>query len=103
MPSTHPDPLYSRAEIRILACSKCGNPMRLSQIEPAAPVMMCGRSNARSAIPASVFRSQSNVTCVLEQTVTLEMLALSAFQDAMCRFGWAAALRGGEVSQDVNL
>ena len=37
MPSTHPDPLYSRAEIGILACSKCGNPMRLSQIEPAAP------------------------------------------------------------------
>jgi hypothetical protein len=25
------------------------------------------------------------------------------FQDAMCRFGWAAALRGGEESQDVNL
>jgi hypothetical protein len=37
MPSTHPDPLYSRAEIGILACSKCGNPMSLSQIEPAAP------------------------------------------------------------------
>jgi hypothetical protein len=36
MPSTHPDPIYSRAEIGILACSKCGNPMRLSQIEPAA-------------------------------------------------------------------
>jgi hypothetical protein len=32
----HLDPLYSRAEIGILACSKCGNPMRLSQIEPAA-------------------------------------------------------------------
>jgi hypothetical protein len=37
MPSTHLNPLYSRAEIGILACSKCGNPMRLSQIEPAAP------------------------------------------------------------------
>jgi RNase P subunit RPR2 len=37
MPSTHLDPLYSRAEIGILACSKCGNPMRLSHIEPAAP------------------------------------------------------------------
>jgi hypothetical protein len=37
MPSTHPDPLYSRAEIGILACSKRGNPMRLSKIEPAAP------------------------------------------------------------------
>jgi hypothetical protein len=37
MPSVHPDPLYSRAEIGILECSKCGNPMRLSQIEPAAP------------------------------------------------------------------
>ena len=37
MPSAHPNPLYSRAEIGILACSKCGNPMRLSQIEPAAP------------------------------------------------------------------
>jgi hypothetical protein len=37
MPSTHPDPLYSRAEIGILACSKCANPMRLSLIEPASP------------------------------------------------------------------
>ncbi len=37
MPSSLPDALYSRAEIGILACSKCGNPMRLSQIEPAAP------------------------------------------------------------------
>jgi hypothetical protein len=37
MPSIHPDPLFSRAEIGILACSKCGNPMRLSHIEPAAP------------------------------------------------------------------
>ena len=37
MPSTHPNPLYSRAEIGILACCKCGNPMRRSQIEPAAP------------------------------------------------------------------
>jgi hypothetical protein len=37
MPSIHLDPLYSRAEIGILACSTCGNPMRLSQIEPAAP------------------------------------------------------------------
>ena len=37
MPSIHPDLLYSRAEIGILACSKCGNPMRLSHIEPAAP------------------------------------------------------------------
>jgi hypothetical protein len=36
MPSTHPNPLHSRSEIGILACSKCGNPMRLSQIEPAA-------------------------------------------------------------------
>jgi hypothetical protein len=37
MPSTHPNPLYCSAEIGILACSRCGNPMRLSQIEPAAP------------------------------------------------------------------
>src|ERR1035438_7982853 len=29
--------VHTRAEIGILACSKCGNPMRLSQIEPAAP------------------------------------------------------------------
>jgi hypothetical protein len=36
MASTHSDPLYSRAEIGILACSKCGGPMRLSLIEPAA-------------------------------------------------------------------
>jgi hypothetical protein len=37
MPSTRLKPRYSRAEIEILACSKCSNPMRLSQIEPAAP------------------------------------------------------------------
>jgi hypothetical protein len=37
MPSTHPNPLYSRAEIGILACSKCGTPMRLACIEPTAP------------------------------------------------------------------
>jgi hypothetical protein len=37
MPSTHLPPLFSRSEIGILACSKCGNPMRLSHIEPAAP------------------------------------------------------------------
>jgi len=37
MPSIHPDPPYSRAEIGILACSTCDNPMRLSHIEPAAP------------------------------------------------------------------
>jgi len=38
MPSTHhPDPLFSRAEIGILACGKCGKPMRLSRIEPGPP------------------------------------------------------------------
>jgi ribosomal protein L37AE/L43A len=37
MPTIHPETLHSRAEIGILACSKCGNPMRLSEIEPAAP------------------------------------------------------------------
>jgi ribosomal protein L37AE/L43A len=37
MPSTRPEQLHSRAEIGILTCSKCGNPMRSSQIEPAAP------------------------------------------------------------------
>ena len=37
MPSTHHLPLFSRAEIGILACPKCSNPMRLSHIEPAAP------------------------------------------------------------------
>jgi hypothetical protein len=36
MPSTDLTPLYSQAETGILACSKCGNPMRLSHIEPAA-------------------------------------------------------------------
>jgi hypothetical protein len=54
MPPTQLDPLHSRAEIGILACSKCGNPMRLSQIEPRL-VMMCALSNARSAIPACAF------------------------------------------------
>jgi len=37
MPATDSNPLYSHAEIGVLACAKCGNPMRLSQIEPAAP------------------------------------------------------------------
>lgn len=37
MPSTHLHPVYCCAEIGILACSRCGNPMRLSQIESAAP------------------------------------------------------------------
>ena len=37
MPSVQPNQLFSRAEIGILACSKCGKPMRFSCIEPAAP------------------------------------------------------------------
>jgi hypothetical protein len=37
MPSVHPDPLYSRAEIGILGCSKCRRPMRLACIEPSSP------------------------------------------------------------------
>jgi hypothetical protein len=37
MPSTQPNTLFSRAEIGILACSKCANPMRLSRIEPGEP------------------------------------------------------------------
>jgi RNase P subunit RPR2 len=37
MPSIHTNPLFSRAEIGILACSKCRKPMRLAYIEPASP------------------------------------------------------------------
>jgi len=37
MSSIQPNPLYSRAEIGILPCSKCGKPMRLACIEPAQP------------------------------------------------------------------
>jgi hypothetical protein len=37
MSSTHPNPLFSRAEIGILPCSKCGTPMRLACIEPTGP------------------------------------------------------------------
>jgi hypothetical protein len=37
MPLIHPNPLFSRAEFGILACSKCGKPMRLSCIEPSSP------------------------------------------------------------------
>ena len=37
MPSTHHEPLFSIAEIGVLACAKCGNPMRLSRIEPGEP------------------------------------------------------------------
>lgn len=39
MSSIHPNPLFSRAEIGILPCSKCGTPMRLDSIEPTAPGM----------------------------------------------------------------
>jgi len=35
MPSIQPNPLFTRAEIGILACSKCHKPMRLTCIEPA--------------------------------------------------------------------
>ena len=34
MPSVHPTPLYSRAEIGIFPCAKCDKPMRLACIEP---------------------------------------------------------------------
>jgi hypothetical protein len=37
MSSIQPNPLYSRAEIGILPCSKCGKPMRLACIEPGQP------------------------------------------------------------------
>jgi ssDNA-binding Zn-finger/Zn-ribbon topoisomerase 1 len=37
MSSVHPNPIFSRAEIGILPCSKCGKPMRLARVEPAAP------------------------------------------------------------------
>lgn len=37
MLSVHSDPPYSRAEIGILACSKCHKPMRLACIEPSSP------------------------------------------------------------------
>jgi hypothetical protein len=36
MPSIQTEPLFSRSEIGILACSKCRKPMRLAYIEPAA-------------------------------------------------------------------
>ena len=37
MPTTHSDSLFSRAEIGILACPRCGKPMRMSSIEPGSP------------------------------------------------------------------
>jgi hypothetical protein len=102
--SCHPlIPIHSTAgaEIGILACSKCGNPMRLSQIEPAAPGYDVRLSNARSAIPSSVFRSLSkrDFYAGLEQTSTLEIWALSRFRMPMCRFGRPLAYayhRGGK-------
>jgi len=60
MASTHPDALYSRsrAEIGILACSKCGNPMRLSQIEPAAPgyvrTFECAKCNSSERFSVAI-------------------------------------------------
>jgi hypothetical protein len=49
--------------------------------------MMCALSNARSAIPASVFRSLSkrDFSAGLEPTSTLEISALSGFRMPMCR------------------
>jgi hypothetical protein len=37
MPLAQQNPLFSCAEIGILACSKCGNPMRLVCTEATAP------------------------------------------------------------------
>jgi hypothetical protein len=37
MSSIQRNPLYSRAEIGILPCSKCGKPMRLACVEPTEP------------------------------------------------------------------
>lgn len=59
MPSTHPNPLYSRAEIGILACSKCGAPMRLSCIESTAPgldtqTFECTKCNTSERFKAAV-------------------------------------------------
>jgi hypothetical protein len=59
MPSTHPDPLCSRAEIGILACAKCGNPMRLSQIGPASPgydvrTFECAKCNSSERFPVAI-------------------------------------------------
>jgi hypothetical protein len=63
MPSTQLNPLRSRAEIGILACSRCGNPMRLSHIEPAAPATMSALSSARSAMLANAFQLSSKRNC----------------------------------------
>jgi hypothetical protein len=64
VPSIHPNPLYSQAEIETLACSKCGNPMRLSQIEPAAPgydirTFECLRCNSSERFRSSQSRSRA--------------------------------------------
>jgi hypothetical protein len=45
----HPKPLFIRAEIGILPCSKCSLPMRLARFEPATPGYIIEFSNARSA------------------------------------------------------
>jgi uncharacterized protein (UPF0212 family) len=37
MLSTQPNPLFSVAEIGVLNCPGCGNPMRLARIEPDKP------------------------------------------------------------------
>jgi hypothetical protein len=37
MLSTQPNPLFSVAEIGVLNCPGCGNPMRLAPIEPDKP------------------------------------------------------------------
>jgi hypothetical protein len=89
MPSTHLDPLYSRAEIGILECSKCGNPMRLSQIEPTAPGydMRTFRMHEMQFQRAFLGRYlNANPNAGLEETGTLEISAPSAV--SMQRAAW---------------
>ena len=59
MSTVQANPIYSRAEIGILPCSKCGKPMRLACIEPSAPgyevrTFECPECKTTSSFPVAI-------------------------------------------------
>src|ERR1700693_1002993 len=63
MSTVQANPIYSRAEIGILPCSKCGKPMRLACIEPAQPghevrTFQCSECKTTGSFAVAIYRSQ---------------------------------------------
>jgi len=85
--SCHPlIPIHSTAgaEIGILACSKCGNPMRLSQIEPAAPGYDVRTFECAKCIPSSVFRYLSATSMLAWNKSALWKFGLYLDSECQC-------------------